>query len=584
MPTILNVNNLYNSNNKRLSSKLTFQVGEKFSGRIVEVKENKEVLIKLTDGLQFQAEIEGEVPLDGFFKFQVQDFENGKLRLKILTNDLAGNAEEKNDVNIFVSKEGIVNSDLSILKDMLVYEMPLTKENINFVKGLFQFSDKINENGEEINKFVDKFLDSKVIEGEKVQEVKNILIENFNAFKTMSKEDILFFIENNIDITKENIESYNKLSSDNNFLGERLTEISLKLQELNIDTNKFEKIEESIALKEEKSLKENRGRALNNKQASQVYDYIKEKNKPSMLNILKSIMAKEENRISNLLRTVVTKNENLFSKEELKEIKEVLDNTNDKEFEKIFKDNFNNSNNITKEAVEEVLGKITGKDIIIGKNEYFSLIDIMALQEDKKIIEDNLTIENNMNNEEILVKNEIRNEIKSSIEETKDIVKNLLEYSKVKGEVSEKILQIFKNNINDIRLLNSINEQYYYLDIPLKREEREYPCKLIIKDNRKEGKRIDKNNVKMVLSIKTINLGTIDGYIKVRDKKMTVDLKIKEDYIKFMENKKEKLVDVLSTLGYFVQVDISKREEESTLFKSREFFNDNNILMIDRRV
>lgn len=584
MPTILNVNNLYNSNNKRLSSKLTFQVGEKFSGRIVEVKENKEVLIKLTDGLQFQAEIEGEVPLDGFFKFQVQDFENGKLRLKILTNDLAGNAEEKNDVNIFVSKEGIVNSDLSILKDMLVYEMPLTKENINFVKGLFQFSDKINENGEEINKFVDKFLDSKVIEGEKVQEVKNILIENFNAFKTMSKEDILFFIENNIDITKENIESYNKLSSDNNFLGERLTEISLKLQELNIDTNKFEKIEESIALKEEKSLKENRGRALNNKQASQVYDYIKEKNKPSMLNILKSIMAKEENRISNLLRTVVTKNENLFSKEELKEIKEVLDNTNDKEFEKIFKDNFKNSNNITKEAVEEVLGKITGKDIIIGKNEYFSLIDIMALQEDKKIIEDNLTIENNMNNEEILVKNEIRNEIKSSIEETKDIVKNLLEYSKVKGEVSEKILQIFKNNINDIRLLNSINEQYYYLDIPLKREEREYPCKLIIKDNRKEGKRIDKNNVKMVLSIKTINLGTIDGYIKVRDKKMTVDLKIKEDYIKFMENKKEKLVDVLSTLGYFVQVDISKREEESTLFKSREFFNDNNILMIDRRV
>ena len=37
----------------------------------------------------------------------------------------------------------------------------------------------------------------------------------FNKYNTMSKEDILLFLENDIDINGENIDSYNKLFKSN---------------------------------------------------------------------------------------------------------------------------------------------------------------------------------------------------------------------------------------------------------------------------------------------------------------------------------------------------------------------------------
>ena len=60
MPAIWNVNNGYNANNKKLSSKLTFETGEKFSGRISSTGNNNEAVIKLPDGWQFSAEIDGD--------------------------------------------------------------------------------------------------------------------------------------------------------------------------------------------------------------------------------------------------------------------------------------------------------------------------------------------------------------------------------------------------------------------------------------------------------------------------------------------------------------------------------------------
>ena len=41
MPAIWNVNKGYEVNNKKVSSKLTFEVGEKFNGRIVDKGEYK---------------------------------------------------------------------------------------------------------------------------------------------------------------------------------------------------------------------------------------------------------------------------------------------------------------------------------------------------------------------------------------------------------------------------------------------------------------------------------------------------------------------------------------------------------------
>ena len=60
-------------------------------------------------------------------------------------------------------------------------------------------------------------------------------------------------------------------------------------------------------------------------------------------------------------------------------------------------------------------------------------------------------------------------------------------------------------------MFNTISNEYYYLDVPINREMTEYPCKLIIKDNRKDGKKIDRTDVKIVVTVKTVNLGVVDG-------------------------------------------------------------------------
>ena len=58
MPAIWNVNNGYGINNKKVSSKLTFEVGEKFAGRISSSSDDNEVTVKLTDGWEFSAKLQ----------------------------------------------------------------------------------------------------------------------------------------------------------------------------------------------------------------------------------------------------------------------------------------------------------------------------------------------------------------------------------------------------------------------------------------------------------------------------------------------------------------------------------------------
>ena len=50
MAGIHNIGNVYSSNSKKISSKLSFDVGEKFKGKIIKAGEGNEVVVKLLDG------------------------------------------------------------------------------------------------------------------------------------------------------------------------------------------------------------------------------------------------------------------------------------------------------------------------------------------------------------------------------------------------------------------------------------------------------------------------------------------------------------------------------------------------------
>ena len=166
MPGIYNINNGYANNNKKISSKLTFEVGEKFTGRVVDKGEGKDITIRLSDGWQFIAETDDKVDIEQLklLKFEVEGFENGKLKLKILKGNSQEVTTEDENFQEIIEKEGLSKEDISILKNMVKHNIPLTRENINQMKGLIQLSQLMNSDTEEINNFIKNYLESNNIE------------------------------------------------------------------------------------------------------------------------------------------------------------------------------------------------------------------------------------------------------------------------------------------------------------------------------------------------------------------------------------------------------------------------------------
>ena len=107
---------------------------------------------------------------------------------------------------------------------------------------------------------------------------------------------------------------------------------------------------------------------------------------------------------------------------------------------------------------------------------------------------------------------------------------------------------------------------------------------MIIKDKRKDGKKIDRTNIKMVVAVKTINIGNIDGYLYVRNNKLDVNLKCEKSFVKILSVAKDKLQEKLNSIGFYSDVTVSERKEEVNLSSCREFFSDTHSTRIDTKV
>lgn len=600
MPGVFNVGNNYNINNKRISSKLTFDTGEKFSGKIIKKEGSNEATIRLIDGWEFSAEIDGDIDsLDkGLQRFQVEGFEGGKLKLKLIGKNVNGEEASQSELKEILSKLGLKKEDIQLVKSMIKFEIPLTKENIREIKGLIQFLDKIQEDPKEIEEFVNKYLMGKGISesSEEGSKINNILKEFLSEFKTLSKEDILLFFENDIEFTKENIKGYNDIFKGKENISKLLDDISSSLSKSKeeILTNEVmsnsakEKITQEVSEEnlnfrmngniKKSEVQEDLGEALtpkldvqennekesntNNKLANDVYqkrDILS--SKVSVLSLLRSLSGQNEDLINISLKDILNNRRMEFTSNEFDRTLNSINSLKPEEFISMIKDtifqfneigakdivdDFNNylnkSNNealgiigaldLSKGELEKVLSSIMGKGITLTEEEFFKLKDIINLKHqeitevelnntDKSITKENLEnlnndisgkvsqevngnkeqinpnniLSKNLNNN-IPTKNLVESSLNKGAEENKEIIKDII--SNIKGDsiVSEKVLDIIKNNINNIKIFNKISSEYYYADIPVNIREREYPCKIIVKDNRKEGKRIDSTNVK----------------------------------------------------------------------------------------
>lgn len=691
MATIWNIANQYNDT-KKLSSKMTFDVGEKFTGKILSSQEDDKVLVRLSNGWQFEADIEGESPVNQnvAIRFQVEGFENGKIKLKILNDQQYSNED---NIEVVVS-ENTSSSDTELSKLMTKYNMQLTKENMVFVKSIIDFKEKIAGNEEEKNNFINNFLASigETEDSSRGQEIKNMLSEFLSSYETIDKEDILFFLENDIDITKENIDSYNNLFKGDKTIDELFKEINSTMEELNIndivgdldsespvekgfkdiskqDFNKamYKNILQKLDVTDNKDMDSNAIlrfidnaddeslKQVINKTISELFGKEVQLSDKG-ISYLKSVLSD----INSENASIVDLNESVFIDELAKEINnetkaDVLTNQNnetvkeestvknlgsenqiEKELQGISKEDFNKSiyknilqkldvtdskevnsnvisrfiNNANDESLKEVINKsvseLLGKEVQLSDKQITHLKNILSDINSKSLnmtelnesifINDQDSIFEKLKNidkdeiakflkqNESTANNPLKEDIKSKLDDIKKVVENMLKATNLDSKDAEKISQLIKKYSTEFKLINSISNEYYYLDVPISRNDVEYPCKLIIKDNRKEGKRIDKTNVKIVLSIKTVHLGVVDGYINISDGKIKVDLKCNKESMNILDKGKEKLQNALKSLNLDTSIVVSQKEEEVTFTTCRSFFDEEHIGKINAMV
>ncbi|MGH4050716.1 MAG: hypothetical protein ACREVX_05075 [Clostridium sp.] len=526
MSVISNISTLQNPSSKKAFTKLSFEVGEKFSARIVnEDQQNGEVNLKLLDGWQFCAKLDKplEESFDGnVLRFEVEGFEDDKLKIKLVFEDKDAKGIE-NDVLEDLSKGKSLSHDKAdsiIFQKMIKHDMPLTRENITFIKSLIDFREKISLNTNKEDVFIGKYLSSRNIDinSEKANDTTIILKNFFTVLKSLNIDEILLFKENNIELTKENLESFTTLFKGDSVVYNDLKEISNYL--LNED---------------EASL------SLLNKELTQLGV---KKNDSELVN--KQVEIKSEEQPPQAIE------KNTQSK--------VDSNSNTKS-------NGYGKNNSLNEIIN-----------MIKKELNFSEIDTRSINKEGI---NNHELEMKILTTEFLIKEQI----KLKTEEIKNIVKDIIENKiNLKPDSYSKVMSVFDQKFNDIKIFNSISEQYYYLDLPINVNENKYDLKLIIKDDRKKTKKIDSKNLQIATSIKTLNMGTVDAYIKINNNNMNIDIKCNKFYVNVLELGKEKLIKDLSSLSYKVNIKVNNKTSEFTLTSCADFFDDRSFNTLNIKV
>ena len=242
-------------------------------------------------------------------------------------------------------------------------------------------------------------------------------------------------------------------------------------------------------------------------------------------------------------------------------------------------------NIVLEKSIKDTIISVIGKDINISKEEIDSIINALSVNKNNigKNVETSLNQDlSNLNN--LATKENIKSELLEKLENVKETVKEIIKIVEGSKLNSTKVLDFIKANINEFKLFNSISNEYYYLNVPISNNGYEYPCKLIIKDDRKSGKQIDKNNIKLVVTVDTVNLGGVEGYLTIHNNSMNIELRCDESAVKILDKNKKQLVDGLKTLGLNANIFVKKKVEDITLSTCRSFFDEGSNIVIDRRV
>lgn len=242
-----------------------------------------------------------------------------------------------------------------------------------------------------------------------------------------------------------------------------------------------------------------------------------------------------------------------------------------------------NLKEVSEIPIKQIIGSVSNKQAADQKNIKITqnINDVVATKIEQKIDVSLKTIEEL----KLDTAGIIKDQISVKTQDMKTIIKTLLEVSSNGNTESyDKIIDTIKNNISDFKVFNSVSNQYYYLDVPITKNNYEHQLKLIIKDQREKGKKIDTSNCKIAASISTETLDVVDAYIKINNSRMEIDLRCFKPFITNINLYKENLLNELAAIGYNVYVNVNEKQQELNLSNCSSFFEDDYFSNIDVKV
>ncbi|MGN9161486.1 hypothetical protein [Clostridium sulfidigenes] len=545
MSNVWKINMVQNYTTRDDFNKLTFKKGDSFSARILRLEgSTTDVIIKLLDGRVFPARVDGDIlqeNLDDYmFKFQLDGFEGGKFLLRILESNVIDSLGNNGDSAIKdpLMEELLKNldfpvgkEDVPILKSMLKNNIPITEENLLEIKGLKEFIDQSNNSPKELNKFIDKFIEAKGIQNNssEAEQIKATLGRVLNEIKNLKIDDVFVMKALDIKLNEYNIKAFSKVISNEYSILPEIKETTNVIKE-QIIGNINKDTQGEVIVNRNSTISEGDKLIYSEKDSSQ-----------PMVSIKESLENKE----------AILSSEKMVNKE----VKHSNDIINERTI------------GIVNDE-EDLLGKMAshGKDEVDSTNKLFKQLksDIMV---DRSITS-------------TMVKDELREKISF----IKNDLMELIKLSQKETSTFNNVIQNLETKFQEFKMFNTINNNYYFLNVPLDMKDKEYDCKLIIKDERSKGKKLDTENIKIAASVATVNMEKVDAYLTVNKNSATIEIESEATYVKILERFKGKLINDLIDSKYMFNIFIKEKKHDFSFSNCRSFFEDDDFTTINTRV
>lgn len=545
MSNVWKINMVQNYTTRDDFNKLTFKKGDSFSARILRLEgSTTDVIIKLLDGRVFPARVDGEIlqeNLDDYmFKFQLDGFEGGKFLLKILESNVIDNLGNNGDTAIKdpLMEELLKNldfpvgkEDVPILKSMLKNSIPITEGNLLEIKGLKEFIDQSNNSPKELNKFIDKFIEAKGIQNNspEAEHIKSTLDRVLNEIKNLKIDDVFVMKALDIKLNEHNIKAFSKVISNEYSILPEVEETTNVIKEQIIGNINKDTQGEGIV---------NRNSTFH--EGDKLIYSEKDSSQP-----------------------MVSIKENIKNKEAILSSEKMINNEG------------KSSNDIIN---ERTIGIINDEDDLLGKMASHGKEEVDNTNKLFKQLKSDITVDRSITS--TMVKDELREKVSF----IKNDLMELIKLSQKETSTFNNVIQNLETKFQEFKMFNTINNNYYFLNVPLDMKDKEYDCKLIIKDERSKGKKLDTENIKIAASVATVNMEKVDAYLTVNKNSATIEIESEAAYVKILERFKGKLINDLMDSKYMFNIFIKEKKHDFSFSNCRSFFEDDDFTTINTRV